>query len=106
MTCGACKKMQADGFRPTCPGIETITTCPLGEVFRLDEENEGIWTLFEELFHCLKDGGKIDVQEIFFRGAACFLIDFLLSAHDVPERQRPEARRMLMRMIPAIERKG
>jgi len=34
------------------------------------------------------------------------MIDFLLSAYDVPDRQRPEARRILMRMIPVIERKG
>lgn len=105
MTCSICRKIQADGFRPACPGIEKVDECPRGEVFKLSKENQDLWVIFEHIFPGLKSGAKFDEYDMFCRMAGCWLIDFYLGAYEVPEKQRPEARRRLMRMIPRIIRK-
>jgi len=93
MTCGICKRIQRDGNKPTCPGIEGVPECPDGAVPKLDEALCPFVEFFNRIACGVFDG---------MGGARLESINTGMEMSRVPEAQREGVFDMCLAAIHAV----
>lgn len=95
MTCGICRRSQRDGFREVrCEGVETVETCPTGEIPKLLCGNERFSEALLRQIQVLRDG---------FGGVSAANLQALMDAYGVPVGQRPVCMEKAAAMIRGID---